>query len=66
MSWSLLIVLTMVQSPTGGPAAQPPSMTVMAGFTTREACQAALAAVRENLGASRYRDTVGGTCVAVR
>ena len=66
MSWSLLIVLTLAQSPTGGPVAQPPAMTSIGGFSTREACQAALGAVREGLGASRYRETVSGMCVAVR
>lgn len=66
MSWTLLVVMTLAQSPTGGPAAQPPAMTSIPGFSTREACLAALATVREGLGASRFRDTVGGVCVAVR
>jgi hypothetical protein len=66
MSWSLLILLTLAQSPTAGAATPSPSATVIAGFTTREACQAALATVREGVGASRFRDTVSGVCVAVR
>ena len=66
MSWSLLILLTLAQSPTAGASVPGPSVATIGGFTTREACQAALAAVRESLGASRFRDTVSGVCVAVR